>query len=611
MKSKGITLFAATSITLVMTVTAIAQTPLGGFRPASVPSKYFTPEEAIARAIVVSHQQELDNHGNTILENKTLQEKSGIAQQRVSQSVARLQGQQFTPTVISSSIVELPQVLKLLDDVLAEVNALKSADKAAYQQALNQRASENLIRKTLSLYWQINGYRNTSGYITQAINQTQGLLDVFIRERNKQSAQAELHKKDLLQLLTDFKLIQKQNQAALENFSALIGAPVEQVQHTLFIPVKSLSVYELELDPSQFDKNILNNWSVDNKLKLDNVNSYLSSLTPGLAFDWQPMDSASILNWLSTGKNNAFDLYNQLDSLERKKLLKAKDDEKAAQQQAASDLLITSAAFTRAHLAMLQYQQSREIFSLSHCHKQLTESVNARKKRLLDDSSAASISKLKLSKQLIENTQQYFRDYGLLLTDLLVLKNSIFNIPPQPGLNTGQVAAVKRVMKKSLAQGTRKLDSNIYSCYQSEKQIADQAAQKAALQKAREAETKRADELAAKLDDLTNKEKLKKRAAQKARKDWVRQTSPKAWTLQLKSAKDLATLQSFKRRYKLGKQARITETSSKGKVRYQLLYGTYGNKELAYIAQFKLPQSLQDNEKIWIRRYSDIQKQIK
>ena len=85
MKSKGLIIFAATGIALLMALAAIAQTPLGGYRPASVPSKYFTPEEAIARAIVISHQQELNNHGDTILKNKALQEKSGIAQQRVSQ----------------------------------------------------------------------------------------------------------------------------------------------------------------------------------------------------------------------------------------------------------------------------------------------------------------------------------------------------------------------------------------------------------------------------------------------------------------------------------------------------------------------------------------------
>ncbi|NNJ91151.1 MAG: hypothetical protein HKP55_05715 [Gammaproteobacteria bacterium] len=611
MKSKGLTISAATGIALLMAMTAFAQMPLGGFRPASVPSKYFTPEEAIARAIVTSHQQELDNHSETILKNKALQETSGIAQQRVSQSVARLQGQKVKPAAISSTLAEINQVVMLLDDVLAEVKALKSADKAAYQQALNQRAAENLIRKTLPLYWEINGYRNTNGYIKQAINETRRLLDPFIRERNKQSAQEELQKKDLLQLLDDFKLMQKQNQTALENFSVLIGAPAEHIQHTLFVPVKNLSIYELALDVSQFDGNILKHWAADEAINLNAVNRYLSSLTPGLKFDWMTMGSASIRDWLSTGKNNAFDLYNQLDQLERKKLFKEKDKEKAKQQQAASDLLITSAAFTRAHLAMLQYLHSREVFTLSHCHKQITESLNAHKKRLLDDSIASSVNKLKLSKQYIENTQQYFRDYGALLTDLLVLKNSIFHTRPQPGLDTAQVAAVKRVIKKSLAQGTRKLDNSIYSCYQSEKQIAELAAQQAALQKEKQAETQRADQLAAKLDDLTNKEKLKKRAAQKARKDWVKQTRPRSWTLQLKTASDISTLEAFKRRYKLGKAASITETLSKGKVRYHLLYGTYGNKELAYIAQFKLPQSLQNNEKIWIRRYSDIQKQIK
>jgi len=611
MKSKGLTIFAATGIALLIAVTAIAQTPLGGFRPASVPSKYFTPEEAIARAIVISHQQELNNHADTILENKALQEKSGIAQQRVSQSVARLQGQKIKPVTISSSLPEIRQVVMLLDDVLAEVKALQSQDKVAYQQALNQRASENLIRKTLPIYWEINGYRNTSGYISQAINETSSLLDPFIKERNKLSAQAELHKNELLQLLDDFQLMQKQNQAALQQFAALIGAPAEHIQHTLFVPVKNLSIHELQLDSSQFDANILSQWTAGQNMQLDAVKRYLSSLTPGLGFDWLAKDSTAIRNWLSTAKNNAFDLYNQLDQLERKKILKEKDKEKAKQQKAASDLLITSAAFTRAHLAMLQYLHSREVFTLSHCHKQITESLNAHKKRLLDDSLAANINKLKLTKQYIENTQQYFRDYGTLLADLLLLKNSIFNIRPQPGLETAPVVAVKRVIKKSLAQGTRKLDKNIYSCYQSEQQIAELAAEKAALQKEKQAETQRADQLAAKLDDLTNKEKLKKRAEQKARKDWVRQTRPRSWTLQLKTASDISTLEAFKHRYKLGKAARITETVHKGKVSYHLLYGTYGNKELAYIAQFKLPQSLLDNEKIWIRRYSDIQKQMK
>ena len=611
MKSKGLTIFAVTGVALLTAVTAIAQTPLGGYRPAAVPSKYFTPEEAIARAIVISHQQELNNHADTILKNKALQEKSGIAQQRVSQSVARLQGQKIKPVTISSSLPEIRQVMLLLDDVLAEVKALQSADKAAYQQALTQRASETLIRKTLPFYWEINGYRNTSGYITQAINETQRLLEPFIKERSKQSAHTELLKKDLLQLLDDFKLMQQQNQAALQQFSALIGAPAEQLQHTLFVPVKNLSIYELQLDPSQFDTNILNQWAADPNIQLDTVKRYLSSLTPGLGFDWLAKDTSSIRSWLSTAKNNAFDLYNQLDHLERKKLLKEKDKEKAKQQKTASDLLITSAAYTRAHLAMLQYLHSREVFTLSHCHKQITESLNAHKKRLLDDSLASSIDKLKLSKQYIENTQQYFRDYGKLLSDLLVLKNSIFKPRPQPGLETAQVAAVKRVMKKLLAQGTRKLDNSIYSCYQSETQIAEQQAQKAALLKAKEDETQRADQLAARLDDLTNKEKLKKRAEQKARKDWVKQTRPRSWTLQLQTASDIATLEAFKRRYKLGNTARVTEIVHKGEVRYLLLYGTYGNKELAYIAQFKLPQSLQDNEKIWIRRYSDIQKQIK
>ncbi len=606
MKSKGLLLFAATGIAVSIAMAAIAQTPLGGFRPASVPEKYFTAEEAIARALNNSHQRLLNRHGDRIYKNKDILDNYGIAQERVSQSVARLQGQKIEPSLIPVTLSEIDQTLRLLDDALAEIDALKADDPSAYQQAVNQRTSQNLIYQLIPLYWQANGYRNTSGHITQALSETQRLLDTFFANTSRLSPENEQHRLNLEQIRTDLESLQQYNKAILEKFSALIGVPADMLERTLFTPVKSLRIPELELDHAKFDENILKTWTVNEQINLEAVNRYLSGITPGLNFDWQEKDFKTTRNWLSTGKNNAYDLYNQLDHLQRKKILKEND-----KSPAAADLLIPAAALTRAHLAMLKYIHSREIFTLSHCRKLLAESFSAKKKQLFDNSLASKISILDSTRNHIKNTQQYISDYGLLVKDFYLLKNSIFNSKPDAGLESGEFEAVKRVLKKSFAEGKKSLDSSIYFCYQNEKQMADLAVQNAALQKQKETETRRANELAAKLDDLTNREKIKKRAEQQTRKDWVRQTSPRAWTLQLKSAKDLETLQGFIRRYKLGKQARITETSYRGKVHYNLLYGTYGNKELAYIAQFGLPQALQDNEKIWIRRYSDIQKQMK
>ena len=48
-------------------------------------------------------------------------ENSGIAQQRINQSVSRSQDQRIQPALVSSTPYEISQVTMLLDDLLAEV----------------------------------------------------------------------------------------------------------------------------------------------------------------------------------------------------------------------------------------------------------------------------------------------------------------------------------------------------------------------------------------------------------------------------------------------------------------------------------------------------------
>jgi septal ring-binding cell division protein DamX len=82
------------------------------------------------------------------------------------------------------------------------------------------------------------------------------------------------------------------------------------------------------------------------------------------------------------------------------------------------------------------------------------------------------------------------------------------------------------------------------------------------------------------------------------------------WTLQLISLSSEKAIQDYIKKNKLSEKGRYFKRYVNGDTIYTLLYSSYDSKELAALAQKKLPATIRKT-KPWIRKYGDIQKQMK
>ncbi|HHB92907.1 MAG TPA: hypothetical protein ENK59_06835 [Thioploca sp.] len=91
---------------------------------------------------------------------------------------------------------------------------------------------------------------------------------------------------------------------------------------------------------------------------------------------------------------------------------------------------------------------------------------------------------------------------------------------------------------------------------------------------------------------------------------WIKEQNPKYYTLQVLGAYDQITLSKFLEQHKL-KEVAMYKTSFQGRNWYVLLYGNYSSYSKAKTALDKLPASLRNSTKPWIRTFGSVQKRLK
>ncbi len=91
---------------------------------------------------------------------------------------------------------------------------------------------------------------------------------------------------------------------------------------------------------------------------------------------------------------------------------------------------------------------------------------------------------------------------------------------------------------------------------------------------------------------------------------WLKKQKPKYYTLQVLGAYDKITLSKFLEQHKL-KEVAMYKTSFQGRNWYVLLYGNYSSYSKATTALAKLPASLRNSTKPWIRTFGSVQKRLK
>lgn len=560
------------------------------------PVNWFTEEQAIAQAISYNHENRLATHEDEIVHNKNALEDMGIAQHRISESMRRLEGKSGKPIVIESHQYEIPDIFALLDNVLAEINARQLNDRKLYQKAKKQRTNEKIIQTIVPLYWQAAGAKAVSPKVQRLINKAKKQLEPFIYAREEKPV---AQKNEMLHLLEELKRIQARNSAALSELSSTLGIDNTQAKRLRFNAKQDMSIPELDINLQQMDSQTLSLQNASTPIKLVDLKKYLLSTTPGLSYDWQGLSKKNIAPWLSTGKNLAFDLYNHLNKLERVFLLKEKPDEKAKTEH-----LTAAAMITRSRLAYVQYQQDKAIYTLSTCIDSIGSQLNLLESEILDRSVDSVITRLKQEKRQIEHTLQTYQKYAALQLAFNNLKQSVSNGSLPEQLESQPVNTIAQTVSDQLKKNKKLADLDSFSCYTS--------AEEKSLQE------KKTQSL------MAEKEKAQQKTAQPVKKktavvkkatpintlanSWLSKQNPRSYTLQILSHSNKDKLFSYIKKYRLGKQARVIKTRYRGKTFYALLYGLYGDRELAYIAQFKLPDNVQDQNQILIRRISEVQK---
>ena len=574
------------------------------------PVHVFSVEKAVASAVRQGHADQFAHHAEEIVSNRNRLEELGIAQHRVSQSLQKMQGMKVSPQLLDSSLYETGILIKLLDDVLAEINARQQADKKGYEKLVSQHVNQQIIQTTIPLYWQAVGVKQVSAKTSQLIKAVQDHLKSVIHA-NTQASDKEIpneqQKNQLLQLLSELKHIQAENDAILVNLATAMGTSKDNINKRVFLPVKKLPVPYLNVPTEQINTLSLAKQPLPARLKQKQVAIYLQSTNPGLNINWSGSRNDTLNPWLSAGKNLAFDLYNNLDKMERKQLLKQEQ-----QQREDVSKLLAAASMTRARLAYAQYQQSRESFSLAICLQTNAINLQALNTDWLDQSLQNDIRKIEHEKTRIDLTLRLYHAYARLQADFYRLGNSISSQALPEKLETRSLPAISKTIAQTLKQSRHNKNTDSFSCYTS---AAEKLAQAQTIQQLVEEKAALKKQIA----DLKKKPKPKPKpkVVQKAKpqnklaNDWLKKQNPRAYTLQILSHADSKRLHDYISKHRLGSQARVIKTRYKNKTLYGLLYGLYKDKELAFIDQFKLPEAVQTQNQIMIRRIADVQKHAK
>ena len=584
----------------------------------------FTLADAISQSINQHLDAETSQLSSRVGKNREALDNLGIGQQRVSQTVARLQGKKSTPMVIDSKREELHETFRLLDDALFEIQALADKDKNTYNQQLKEKAARQISYKTSLLYWQTHGIRSSTANVIRLKNNINTALQVFINAKQKQPADAEAQKQKLLKLLAAIKQYEAENIETLKAFSAQTGMSNEALIKQPFLSSNSPALPDIDVDIMLIDENILMQHlapkmpsaKASTKIaqaqqpdpKKDSIKQkaygYLKQLTPSLDTETDSMDDKALKLWLSTSKHLAFDLYNKVDRLQREMLLK---QEPANTKPNPAEL--PAAKVSRARLAWMDYADERASYALIQCNRDIFDRLEKRKQQRKTPSLTGKIDAYQASYQQLINNRSFYKAYAELFSKMLKLRDSVY--PARKLLsNQAQNNTFIRDINFYLTQNRKDHVRLPYTCYQDEAVISNQQQQQRKLVAEKESALRQVAELTSKVKAMEKTEADRQAAIKNARSSWINRQRSGNFTMQIAVNKNPKVLQALAKRYKLGKRAHVYPAVISGRTQYVLIYGSYKNRELAYVAQFKLPQAIQDKQKVVIRRFNEVQQQF-
>jgi hypothetical protein len=529
-----------------------------------------------------------------------------VAQYRLSQTVSKIEGKNVALTLIPSSLDESESVLAILDSGIASL-AGTPENPLDVQRHRNQVEAE-----AQQIYWQAFGARQVERSLNQLIDKTSQLLASTIPDKNR-PPQADkdtppvspAQRSELLKILSELNQLLKDNRQQINELAAalkrkkgeFIALPISS--NDLQIPKLAISQHMLEeqalrnviaplpvaalpaTPPAKTGKSIKPSMPAmpvsakKNEFQelAETSRNKIDLLTPGIAHQWSINNSFNTNNWLSSGKYLAFDVYNQLDKKQRV------DNLKEAVEDSNDRPMLGAAVLARLHVAWNLYLDRLEKYQLSSCLQSMNERLVNLENSNLADSTDHIISSIRSQIANIRMTRRHYDHYAQLRSAFSLVKTSF----------AGNPTKMENFDRQRSCYQPLNMDTVLPPPPQPPVVKAPEPVAPVKTQPA-----KMMPPVLAKPDVEKNQ--------------WVMEQKDGAFTLQILTNKNRSVLTRYISRHKLDKAAHVTRM---GKDNYALHYGVYRDKEMAFIAQFKLPFEVQSENQIWIRRIGDIQKNIK
>ena len=541
-----------------------------------------------------------------LLDNKASLESMDIVQLRVDQSVNRILGKNNQGSFIQSQPNELITLVKILDDGLFRVHQLNL--EMANKEQDNTKPKNNqtplyvgTVSEAASVFWKARGAKSADQLNRQVSKDTESELETYKKNRYSLSDEQAFKRDQILLLISKLKLNKAKIEAIQDDLAMVTGIPLAPLNELRLNDPKKITIPELATSLENLWGFVPNLFPESEAIAVEQFSAYLNRYSPELNPDSEPLNDIELGRWLSVGKNVAFDLYNLLDRLERNRFLKQNDSGNLD-----PNTVINTAKFFRVKLAYFSYLKQRELFSLSHCERVTSALHQAASHQLMAEDSSSSITQLFNHEQSVKNTLSYYISYAQLQSAFIYLQNSL-RLHPAANM---PAAGINEQVNRLISWNRKSLSTDVFSCYLSDRQKAQQQQAIDKIREEKEAALSHAAELQAKLDAIAEAEKQKADAIKKAKSSWIRQQKPTHYTLLIKTGKNQQQLLNYAKKHKLGNKAHVVTTLSYGKQLFKLLYGSFNNRELAYIEQFKLPETVQTENDIRTRRFSTVQQKL-
>jgi len=591
MKNKALTsiiLLLGFSFGLVETTLAVTKKPL---------IATITVEDALARAVIHNHSKVLKSLENEFNKSKTALEKFNLSQGRLIDSIKKIEGKDTLQRKIKSSPSEALLTWNLLDTGIAHLSNEITPNKLQIQKNNHQRVDQKIIQYTRRLYWQAVASQASKKPLNQLIQKTKSTLAKINQPDELNKPEYIAHKNELTEILSDLERLKNNNQVTHQSLLTLMGitskkAYLLQTSDSASFHIPNLKNTTDQLITTAFSKNKFTQNS-----KSEDIKKRLKSISPNISFDWNDTSDANINTWISTGKNLSYELF-----LKTKQIKTTKKPNQDVSEIFNDHSLLASALFTKVHIGHTQYLADRNKLILSTCIYNLDEKLNALYKNDEKSSIKNDLSFIKIRRNQINKNHQHNLNYANLQYSLGLLTQNTINLDDDKARKKTNL--IKALKENYLANtGINKLNNRVCFNLPSIEEEVEIAL------KERKA---KADKIAHEKLMAENAKKKKIALALKTKMStWVMKQNPKHLTLELLSSKNKKTLMDYKKKYKLSDKAIIIQTQSKGKTYYRLLYGSYRDRELAYIEQLKLPLALQNEHEPRIKKFGSIQKLVK